>query len=367
MTSKQILDAFSETLMRDERILSPRERELLMSLLQNARDASSNPETQSAVTAAIARSVGETVAQRAFALLGSSVVEQIVARGATSSLSEETMPATVFAGPHPPSPGPQPPSGPGPADLPGPHPPGPGPQPPSGPGIALRHSSAVGRQEARKSQSASNSGIAVLETPAGVRAQCVVLDEFLAPQEMEELLRYTLEHDAEFRNSEVIAPSGESGVTDYSHRRSHVLLELGAHEPVILNRIRAVLPKVLEKLGIEEFPIARTEVQITASNDGDFFHAHCDDAQERIASRRMTFVYFFHREPSRFEGGELRLHDARQKGDHPLGTGSYETIVPQQNQIVFFPCSTLHEITPVECRSRAFADSRFTVNGWLHQ
>src|ERR1700733_10794698 len=139
MTSKQILDAFSETLMRDERILSPRERELLMSLLQNARDASSNPETQSAVTAAIARSVGETVAQRAFALLGSSIVEQIVARAATSSVSEETRPATVFAGPPPPGPGPQPPSGP--QDLPGPHPPSPGPQPPSGPGIALPHSS----------------------------------------------------------------------------------------------------------------------------------------------------------------------------------------------------------------------------------
>ncbi|HKN17372.1 MAG TPA: 2OG-Fe(II) oxygenase [Candidatus Sulfotelmatobacter sp.] len=367
MTSKQILDAFSETLMQDERILSPRERELLMSLLQNAKDASSNPETQSAVTAAIARSVGETVAQRAFTLLGSSIVEQIVARGAASGANEETMPATVFAGPKPPGPGgPQPPSGP--HDIPGPHPPGPGPQPPSGPpGIDLRHATAVGRQEAQKSQPASNSGVAVLETPAVVRARCVVLDEFLAPQEVEELIRYTQEHESEFRNSEVISPSGESGETDYSHRRSRVLMELGAHEQVILKRIRGVLPKVLEQLGIEEFPITRTEVQITASNDGDFFHAHCDDAQERIASRRMTFVYFFHREPSQFEGGELRLHDSRKKGDYPLGTGSYETIVPQQNQIVFFPCSILHEITPVQCRSRAFADSRFTVNGWLHQ
>jgi Rps23 Pro-64 3,4-dihydroxylase Tpa1-like proline 4-hydroxylase len=27
----------------------------------------------------------------------------------------------------------------------------------------------------------------------------------------------------------------------------------------------------------------------------------------------------------------------------------------------------LHEITAVHCRSRAFADSRFTVNGWLHR
>src|ERR1700674_1703237 len=86
MTSKQILDAFSETLMRDERILSARERELLMSLVQNARnESSSNPEIQSAVNSTIARSVGETVAQRAFALLGSSIVEQMVAQNGVSA------------------------------------------------------------------------------------------------------------------------------------------------------------------------------------------------------------------------------------------------------------------------------------------
>jgi Rps23 Pro-64 3,4-dihydroxylase Tpa1-like proline 4-hydroxylase len=184
---------------------------------------------------------------------------------------------------------------------------------------------------------------------------------------MQELIRYTLEHEAQFTTSEVISPSGEPRVTDYNHRRSRVLMELGPHEEVILNRIRGVLPRVLQQLGMEEFPVTQTEVQITASNDGDFFRAHCDDAQEMIASRRMTFVYFFHHEPSQFGGGELRLHDSTKSGDYPLSTGSYQTIVPQQNQIVFFPCSTLHEITPVQCRSRAFADSRFTVNGWFHQ
>ncbi|MGA8861065.1 MAG: hypothetical protein WA424_03350, partial [Candidatus Sulfotelmatobacter sp.] len=92
MTAKQILDSFSETLMRDERILSPQERELLMSLLQNSRAvSSSDPQTQSAVTAAIARAVGETVAQRAFALLGSSIVEQILARSGMPAATEETM------------------------------------------------------------------------------------------------------------------------------------------------------------------------------------------------------------------------------------------------------------------------------------
>jgi Rps23 Pro-64 3,4-dihydroxylase Tpa1-like proline 4-hydroxylase len=140
-------------------------------------------------------------------------------------------------------------------------------------------------------------------------------------------------------------------------------MDLGEHESVILERIRRVLPRVLDQLGIEEFPVTNTEAQITASNDGDFFLAHSDDAQEKIASRRLTFVYFFHREPRQFEGGELRLHDSRDSER----TGSYQTIVPQQNQIVFFPCSVLHEITQVECPSRAFADSRFTLNGWLHK
>jgi Rps23 Pro-64 3,4-dihydroxylase Tpa1-like proline 4-hydroxylase len=357
MKSKQVLDAFSETLMQDERILSSQERELLMSLLQNAKEASSNPETQAAVTAAIARSVGETVSQRAFTLLGSSIVEQIVARGMASDI-EEADPATIASGPG----GPQPPSSPGPHSVPAPQPqkvPS-GPQPPS---ISLRNQNvATGREVQQGSRSA-----AILDAPQIARARCVVLDEFLAPQEVEELIRYTLEHEAEFKNSEVISPSGETGVTDHSHRRSRVLTELGEHEQVILDRIRGVLPAVLEELGVEEFPVSRTEVQVTASNDGDFFHAHCDDAQELIASRRMTFVYFFHREPCQFEGGELRLHDRRKSGDQQVNAGSYETIVPRQNQIVFFPCSTLHEITPVRCRSRAFGESRFTVNGWLHQ
>src|ERR1700722_11339805 len=108
MTSKQILDAFSESLMRDERILSARERDLLMSLVQNARnESSSNPEIQSAVNSTIARSVGETVAQRAFALLGSSIGEQMVPhKGVCEGALPRGWPAVNK------SPGPRPPGGP---------------------------------------------------------------------------------------------------------------------------------------------------------------------------------------------------------------------------------------------------------------
>src|SRR5579863_6787987 len=205
MTAKQILDSFSQTLIQDERILSPQERQLLMSLLQNAKAHGSNPEIQSAVTATIARSVGETVAQRAFTLLGSSIVERIVARSGAPGGIEETPPAaTVELGsPHPP----QPPSGPKapnvhsrrlPKDQPMPGPPSGTSEPPE-------------QQAARQSQLDLGNKVVVLDAPAIVRAQFVVLDEFLAPQELDKLISYTLRHEAKFQTSTVISPSGDPG------------------------------------------------------------------------------------------------------------------------------------------------------------
>jgi Rps23 Pro-64 3,4-dihydroxylase Tpa1-like proline 4-hydroxylase len=405
MTAKQFLDAFSETLMQDERILTPRERELLLSILQNSRTIADTPEIQSGVNTVVSRSVGEAVAQRAFALLGGSIVEQILRRSSLVPNGDEDDDALVRMGPQPPAKGPmkqpagpQPPAGPmnqpagpqppaisgifhrsedhmaeamarmgpqppakGPMNQPaGPQPPaGPmnqpaGPQPPAISGVFPTYASQDG---VNKSESVGIVG--VLEAPATMRA--LVLDEFLAPQELEELISYTLQREPDFKNSEVVSPTG-NGRVDYNHRRSRVLMDLGKHEQVILERIRGVLPSVLEQLGMGEFPVSHTEAQITASNDGDFFGQHCDNSDEMIAARRLTFVYFFHREPRQFEGGELRLHDTRGRSV----TGSYQAIAPRQNQIVFFPCSVLHEITRVECPSQAFADSRFTLNGWLH-
>jgi Rps23 Pro-64 3,4-dihydroxylase Tpa1-like proline 4-hydroxylase len=213
----------------------------------------------------------------------------------------------------------------------------------------------------------SGSSIATAERAEALPARCVVLDEFLAPQELEELTRFALEHRADFEASEVYSPRMEKGVINDDYRRSRVLMDLGEKQDMILARIKSVLPQVLEKLGMDEFTIRDVEAQITASNDGDFFHLHDDNGSEGVAARQLTFVYFFHREPRQFEGGELRIHDAHLKGGRSICDGTYRTIVPRQNQIVFFPCELQHEITAVECRSQQFADSRFTLNGWLRR
>lgn len=376
MRANQFLDGFSQTLMQDQRILSSSEKELLASILHNAGNTSAgNPEIQSAVTCAIHRAVGETVAQRAFTLLGSSIVEQILSPPSSARREEDTTlgptpPPQPSTGPAPPAhvkrpPQKDEPAGPAPPSE--KRPPMKGPAPPNspvfppGPGgyQPLKVDARSDPQRGRAHE------VEVLEAPVSIPAKCVVLDEFLAPQQLEELVSYTTQHQSDFQVSEVLSPTGAGDVIDYNHRRSLVLMDLGKHHEVIVNRIKVVLPHVLAELGMEPFPVTLVEMQITASNDGDFFRIHCDSGQGPIASRQLTFVYFFHREPSQFEGGELHLHDANLEEEQYVSAGSYQTIVPQQNQIVFFPSLLPHEITPVKCPSHAFADSRFTVNGWL--
>jgi Rps23 Pro-64 3,4-dihydroxylase Tpa1-like proline 4-hydroxylase len=386
MTPKQILDSFSETLMRDERILSPQERALLVSLLQHAKTAAgANPETHEAVRNVIASAIGETVAQRAFSVLGGSIVERII-ESSSATVGEALAGRTEFMGtPTPPGPQPQHPGVKAPPREPQPptqaptqpqppgHAPHKAPKQPQPPGKPMRDAPPPSPAQPQHPggsitrEVVKASSVAFAEHPEFLRANCVVLDEFLAPQELKELTRFTLDHEADFLSSEVYSPTAQMGVINDDYRRSRVLMDLPEHQEMILSRIKSVLPQVLERLGMEEFAIADTEVQITASNDGDFFLCHDDNGSDGVASRHLTFVYFFHREPRPFEGGELRIHDSHLQNGLYVSDGSYQTILPQQNQIVFFPCELMHEITPVKCSSQDFADSRFTLNGWLRR
>jgi SM-20-related protein len=180
-------------------------------------------------------------------------------------------------------------------------------------------------------------------------------------------MQYALDHEPDFEVSEVVSPGANGGRIDYEHRRSRVLMNLERHHEVIADRIQAYLPGVLQKLGCDGLHPSQIEVQITASNHGDFFRHHSDNLHEDTVSRELTFVYFFHREPKAFRGGDLRIYNSRWENGRYVSTGEHQTIVPEQNQMVIFPSSLVHEISPVDCPSEAFADSRFTVNGWFHR
>jgi hypothetical protein len=232
MTPKQILDSFSETLMGDERILSAQERALLVNLLHHARTATTqNQETQEAVRSVIASAVGETVAQRAFTVLGESIVERILENGrltqnnsingrthdshteAAVKKNRESTGIYMGSSPsiEPQSPGMPEPQAPGvraprkPADEPAsPEPQSPGVRKPHKPPHEPAHAP-MGTPEPQspgfdldRTSVAAQTGVAVAERPSVLKAQCVILDEFLAPQEVEELMRFTLANENNF-------------------------------------------------------------------------------------------------------------------------------------------------------------------------
>jgi Rps23 Pro-64 3,4-dihydroxylase Tpa1-like proline 4-hydroxylase len=193
---------------------------------------------------------------------------------------------------------------------------------------------------------------------------CVVLEEFLVQEELAELLEFTLAHEAEFSTSRVLSDESGADMVSFEQRRSRVLSNLGKHRDVIVGHIQVYLPRILQALQLPSFTVSSVEAQITASNDGDFFKSHTDDGHISIGTRQLTFVYFFYRESRAFTGGELRIYNA---GSDLSNSSSCQTLVPEQNQMVIFPSSLVHEVLPVHCPSQAFADSRFTLNGWLHR
>jgi len=370
MTTLEMIDSLSGTLLRDERILSVPEKELLANLLQRTRTQSSAPEN--AIAEAIAHNVGELIAQRALAVLGASMTRQLLDQQLTSPTtpSNGSLPV-IHAGSPPTTPGPSPavsprppgttpppmslgtpPTTPGPSPAVSPRPPGTSPPPISFLTVTSQP---------------TTTAAAVLEAPSYVSAECVIFDEFLTTAELGALQQYVLAQEAQFLISEVLSPGVTGSAIDYEQRRSRVLMDLGGQERMIVDRLLTCLPRVLQKWGRDPFVISRIETQTTASNYGDFFRCHSDNAADEVASREVTFVYFFHREPKQFTGGELRIYDSRRENENYVPTANYRTIVPEQNQLVMFASGLSHEITPVDCPSGQFADSRFTVNGWIHK
>ncbi len=189
--------------------------------------------------------------------------------------------------------------------------------------------------------------------------------DFLTKRELQALTKYVLEHEPDFTPSTVIPHEGPEANADLSYRKSMVLYNLGEYTSMIHDRLLALLPEVLAAFKHETFPIAHLDIQLTASNDGDFFKVHQDNSSEEITGREISFVYYFHSEPKAFTGGQLKLYNSQDGAVQQSKKRTAQTITPRQNTLVLFPSSYDHEVLPVRCQSRKFVDSRFTVNGWI--
>jgi SM-20-related protein len=190
------------------------------------------------------------------------------------------------------------------------------------------------------------------------------IDNFLSPEEHQALLDYAIKQEG---NYELTGPA--TNTPDYpEHRDSLVLYYSPEFADIILNRVRAVFWKALEQLEIIPFPITHIDAQLTAHNHGHYFRLHNDNGSERDETRMLTYVYYFNREPKAFTGGELLLYDTQWQGQYVYSKlENFQTIEPLNNKIIFFYSGLMHEVLPISCPSKRFADSRFTINGWVRK
>jgi Rps23 Pro-64 3,4-dihydroxylase Tpa1-like proline 4-hydroxylase len=186
---------------------------------------------------------------------------------------------------------------------------------------------------------------------------------FLVQEEHAALMDWALANEAGF------APSRVRGrVVQTEFRRSMVLRKMGPLRTVLKQRLLEHLPRMVADLGLSRFEPSHVELELVAHNDQDHFALHADtyrgDGRPERGDRMLSGVYYFHREPKAFGGGELRLH---RFGAAPGALQDYVEVEPEQNSLVAFPAWAPHEVRPVTCPSRAFADSRFSVNCWIYR
>lgn len=193
-----------------------------------------------------------------------------------------------------------------------------------------------------------------------LKSNYLQIDDFLTREDKKRLLNYVFAEEAEF------VPTNTS-TDEVNYRRSSVLYAFPDFAELIRDRIQSIAPDILRTLELSPFSIDRVESQLTAHNDGNYYKVHNDNGSSNTATRELTYVYYFYREPQPFSGGELVIYDSKVENTYYVNANSFKTIEPRNNSVVFFLSRYMHEVLPVSCPSRSFQDSRFTINGWIHR
>jgi len=193
-----------------------------------------------------------------------------------------------------------------------------------------------------------------------VRHPIVQIDDFLTDAELKRVMEVTLWAEPRFKPSPLSSYRAD-------HRESLMIAAPYKVSELMLGKIRAIMPEVMEQLRMRAFTVGEIDCQITANVDGSYFKAHTDAGHDEQIKRVLTYVYYFNRDPKGFTGGELRIYDDALRNGKFAATESFQIVEPRNNSIVFFNAAVMHEIMPVAVPSKQFRDARFTVNGWVER
>jgi SM-20-related protein len=194
------------------------------------------------------------------------------------------------------------------------------------------------------------------------RYRYIQIENFFPPELHQQLLNYAIDRRADY------AETGPATNNEfYKDHRNSLVIYYPRYTEMLLDRLKQVMPQVIQYLDLDPFEVARIETQLTAHNDGNYYKTHNDNSSPDTAARRLTYVYYFNQSPKAYSGGNLAIYDTEMRDGRAHAGTQAQIVEPKDNSIVFFPSHYMHEVQPVVCPSQAFADSRFTLNGWIRQ
>jgi len=193
-------------------------------------------------------------------------------------------------------------------------------------------------------------------------APFVHIMDFLSPAEHRRVLTRVLAMRASFSPARVGVGADRKVRTE---KRVGLMIENVADEElesIFVPKVRGMLPEVRKRLRLEAHHHPPLFIHVNAYLDGGCGLPHRDCPIFKGYGREgLIFIYFFHRRPKVFSGGDLLLYDTDiEKGC--FRRFSFSRIEPVANSLVIFTGSYMHGIAPVQCGTDEFADGRFSVS-----
>jgi len=179
----------------------------------------------------------------------------------------------------------------------------------------------------------------------------VQIDNFLEPLEHQALIDITIAH-----KSAVLSPEqGRSLAESFAPWRTQ-----------LFNRIGAVLPQVLNQLGIPGFPLPQIEAGLFPEPNNPH-KVYSDNGTPETALRVLNFVYYFSEPSGHQNSPALRIYDSQSIEQNCLPAESFQIIKPGDNSMIFFFSSYSYEVLPVSEFAHPGTESCFKFHGWLHR
>ena len=197
--------------------------------------------------------------------------------------------------------------------------------------------------------------------PSGVwPAPFVRIENFLPRAEHERVLAIALSLAPRFSKARL--GGGEDRHVDESRRRGLAVEQVGCNalRRLLVPRLARFLSSIQERLRLGPRTHRFSHIDFAAYPHGNFGGAHCDASPRPYPRLNLNAVYFFHRQPLAFTGGDLLLYDT--DVETALSSrAAFSRIAPTSNSLVLLPTSYFHAVTQVASRSSELADARLSA------